>query len=295
MDDQVDWLHVYEQMLKIRLFEEQVNELYTSAKMPGLAHLYSGEEAIAVGVCEALQRDDYITSTHRGHGHCLAKGASIDRMYAELLGKAAGYCKGKGGSMHIADQDTGNLGANAIVGGSAGIATGAAMSSKMRKSSQVAVCFFGDGAINQGIVYEVMNMAALWKLPVLYVCENNLYNEYTPNAETTAGSMTARPLALGIPTEEIDGQDVRLVYTTTRRMVERARQGQGPSFLLCNTYRYYGHHVGDIQRSYYRSKAEEEYWKTERDPLNLLARWLIEQHLADTTVFEAIERRIRSL
>src|SRR5262249_37584779 len=156
-DESDRWLRMYWQMLTIRLFEEQVNELYTSARMPGLAHLYSGEEAVAVGVCSALRRDDYITSTHPGHGHCLAKGAAVDRMFAELLGKVAGYCRGKGGSMHIADQDTGNLGANAIVGGSAGIATGAAMSSKMRGSDQVTVCFFGDGALGQGVVYEVMN------------------------------------------------------------------------------------------------------------------------------------------
>src|SRR5579885_2363092 len=181
------WLRMYELMLKIRLFEEHVNELYLSAKMPGLAHLYSGEEGVAVGVCSALRNDDYITSTHRGHGHCLAKGASVDRMYAELLGKEAGYWRGKGGSMHIADQDTGNLGANAIVGGSAGIATGAAMSIKMRGSYQVVVCFFGDGALGQGVLYEVMNMASLWKFPVIYVCENNLYNEYTHNSQTTAG------------------------------------------------------------------------------------------------------------
>ena len=158
-------LHMYRQMAKIRAFDEQVNELYKSAKMPGLAHLYIGEEAVAVGVCEALRRDDLITSTHRGHGHCLAKGATVDRMFAELLGKEAGYCRGKGGSMHIADQDTGNLGANAIVGGSAGIATGAALSAKMRGSDQVAVCFFGDGALGQGLLYETMNMAALWQLP----------------------------------------------------------------------------------------------------------------------------------
>ena len=170
---QARWLAMYEQMLTIRLFEEHVNQLYLTARMPGLAHLYSGEEAIAVGVCQALRRDDYITSTHRGHGHCLAKGASVDRMFAELLGKEAGYCRGKGGSMHIADQDTGNLGANAIVGGGAGIATGAAMSIKMRGSDQVAVCFFGDGALGQGVLYELMNMASLWKFPVIYVCENN--------------------------------------------------------------------------------------------------------------------------
>src|SRR6266704_4937934 len=183
------WIHFYRQMMKIRLFEEQVNQLYMSAKMPGLAHLYIGQEAVAVGVCETLRQDDYITSTHRGHGHCLAKGASLDRMFAELLGKEAGYCRGKGGSMHIADPDTGNLGANAIVGGSAGIATGAALSAKRLKTGQVAVCFFGDGALGQGLLYEVMNMASLWKLPVIYVCENNLYNEYTPMQEVTAGDI----------------------------------------------------------------------------------------------------------
>src|SRR5712672_2015905 len=200
------WLHFYRQMLKIRLFEEEVNQLYLGAKMPGLAHLYIGEEAVAVGVCEALRRDDYITSTHRGHGHCLAKGASVDRMFAELLGKEAGYCRVKGGSMHIADQDTGNLGANAIVAGSTALATGAAMSSKMRGSDQVAVCFFGDGALGQGVLYEVMNMASLWKLPIIYVCENNMYNEYTHNSETTAGEIGARARAFGILTEEVDGQ-----------------------------------------------------------------------------------------
>jgi TPP-dependent pyruvate/acetoin dehydrogenase alpha subunit len=283
------WMRAYRRMLTIRLFEEQVNELYTSARMPGLAHLYSGEEAVAVGVCEALRRDDYITSTHRGHGHCLAKGASVDRMYAELLGKAAGYCRGKGGSMHIADQDTGNLGANAIVGGSAGIATGAAMSSKMRSSDQVTVCFFGDGALGQGVLYEVMNMASLWKLPVIYVCENNLYNEYTHYSETTAGDLCARARAFGIPAEEVDGQDVRAVYAAAQRMVDRAREGEGPAFLLCNTYRFYGHHVGDVQRTYYRSKEEEERWKAERDPLELLGRWLTAQGIAD----EGELRRIR--
>src|SRR6266581_4352363 len=194
-------LHMYRQMAKIRAFEEQVNELYKSAKMPGLAHLYVGEEAVAVGVCEALRRDDFITSTHRGHGHCLAKGASVSRMFAELLGKEPGYCRGKGGSMHIADPETGNLGANAIVGGSAGIATGAALSAKMRGSGQVAVCFFGDG------------------------------------------ELLARARAFGIHAESVDGQDVQLVHATMRRLVERARRGEGPAFLECKTYRYYGHHV----------------------------------------------------
>src|ERR1700688_4155886 len=214
-------LRMYRQMVAIREFEAQVNELYTRALMPGLAHLYLGEEAIACGVCEALRRTDYITSTHRGHGHCLAKGASPDRMFAELLGKEAGYCKGKGGSMHIADPDTGNLGANAIVGGSAGIATGAAFSAKYLKTGQVAVCFFGEGALGQGLLYEVMNLAALWKLPVIYVCENNLYNEYTHFSETTAGDILARPAAFGIPAESVDGQDVRAVFATSRRIVDQ--------------------------------------------------------------------------
>jgi pyruvate dehydrogenase E1 component alpha subunit len=287
------WLHIYEQMLKIRHFEETVNELYKTAKMPGLAHLYSGEEAVAVGVCEALRRDDYITSTHRGHGHCLAKGAQVDRMFAELLGKAPGYCKGKGGSMHIADPETGNLGANAIVAGGGGIATGAALSSKMRGSDQVAVCFFGEGALGQGVLYEVMNMASLWKLPILYVCENNLYSEYTFYKETAAGDLKARPAAFGILVEEVDGQDVRQVYSASIRLVERARRGEGPAFLLCNTYRYHGHHVGDINRTYYRSKEEEEQWKVHHDPLRIAAQWLSEEQGIQAVLLDDIDAKVR--
>lgn len=288
------WLHMYEQMFRIREFEQQVNELYTTARMPGLAHLYIGQEAVAVGVCEALRRDDYITSTHRGHGHCLAKGAAVDRMFAELLGKEAGYCRGKGGSMHIADPDSGNLGANAIVGGSAGIATGAAMSARMRGADQVVVCFFGEGALGQGLLYEVMNMASLWHLPVIYVCENNLYNEYTHFSETTAGELTARPEAFCIHAEEVDGQDVRAVYATTRRLVERARRGEGTAFMICNTYRYRGHHVGDIDRSYYHPKDEEERWQTERDPLKLLSQWLIDQEFADQETLARIHADVKA-
>jgi pyruvate dehydrogenase E1 component alpha subunit len=287
------YLHMYQQMARIRAFEEKVNELYTGALMPGLAHLYIGQEAIAVGVCEALKIEDYITSTHRGHGHCLAKGASVDRMFAELLGKEAGYCRGKGGSMHIADIDSGNLGANAIVGGSAGIATGAAFSAKHLGDGRITVCFFGEGALGQGLFYEVMNMASLWKLPVIYVCENNQYNEYTHYSETTAGEITARPEAFGIHTETVDGQDVRAIYETMNRLVERVRSGGGPVFLLCNTYRYHGHHVGDIDRTYYRSKEEEQDWKTNRDPLMILSRWLIDQDLADQNIFDKIEAEMK--
>ena len=286
------WLHFYRQMVKIRLFEEEVNQLYLGAKMPGLAHLYIGEEAIAVGVCEALRQTDYITSTHRGHGHCIAKGATLDKMFAELLGKAAGYCRGKGGSMHIADQESGNLGANAIVGGSTGIATGAALSAQMRGTEQVAVCFFGDGALGQGLLYESMNMAALWRLPVIYVCENNQYNEYTHYSETTAGSITVRAEAFGIPTEAIDGQDVRIVHQAAVKSVDKARRGEGPSFILCNTYRFYGHHVGDIDRTYYRSKQEEEEWKSQRDPVQILAHWLLKNRLTDNSSLARIKSTI---
>lgn len=291
--DPEQWLHMYQQMCKIRAFEENANELYLKALMPGITHMYVGEEAIAVGVCEALRQNDYITSTHRGHGHCLAKGAAVDRMFAELLGKEAGYCRGKGGSMHIADQERGNLGANAIVGGSAGIATGAAMSIKMRGTDQVAVCFFGEGALGQGLLYETMNMAQLWKYPVIYVCENNLYNEYTHHSETTAGTMRGRAEAFGIHNVEVDGQDVREVHFTMQALVERSRQTKEPAFMLCHTYRFYGHHVGDINREYYRSKAEEQQWRTNKDPLNILSEWMIEQKLAETQIFEQIQSEVR--
>ncbi len=288
------WRRMYRAMVAIRLFEQKVNELYTRALMPGLAHLYIGEEAVAVGVCEALERTDYITSTHRGHGHCLAKGASPDRMFAELLGKEAGYCKGKGGSMHIADPATGNLGANAIVCGSAGIATGAAFSAKRLATGAVSVCFFGEGALGQGVLYEVMNLAQLFKLPVIYVCENNLYTEYTHFEETTAGDILSRASAFGIEAATVDGQNVRAVHEHAQALVERARRGGGPGFLLCNTYRYHGHHVGDINREYYRSKQEEQTWKSERDPIANFAAWLIEQKIVDKAQLHAIETEIES-
>jgi TPP-dependent pyruvate/acetoin dehydrogenase alpha subunit len=288
------WLRMYRTMVAIRQFEAQVNELYTRALMPGLAHLYIGQEAVAVGVCEALDRTDYVTSTHRGHGHCLAKGASPNQMFAELLGKKAGYCKGKGGSMHIADPATGNLGANAIVGGSAGIATGAAFSSQRLGNGRVAVCFFGEGALGQGVLYEVMNLAQLFKLPVIYVCENNLYTEYTHFSETTAGDVLMRAMAFGLETASVDGQDVRAVNGIAQRLVDRARRGDGPAFLLCNTYRYHGHHVGDINREYYRSKQEEQMWKTERDPIANFGKWLVEEKLADSAALARVQAELES-
>ena len=288
------WLRMYRQMLAIRTFETEVNDLYTRALMPGLAHLYIGEEAVAVGVCEALRLTDYITSTHRGHGHCLAKGAAPHLMFAELLGKEAGYCKGKGGSMHIADPATGNLGANAIVCGSAGIATGAAFSSKRLGNDRVAVCFFGEGALGQGLLYEVMNLAQLYKLPVIYVCENNYYTEYTHYSETTAGDVLSRANAFGLASAKVDGQNVRAVYDLAQHFVERARRGDGPAFLLCDTYRYHGHHVGDINREYYRSKQEEQAWKADHDPVATHRAWLIEQKCADAGTLDRMHSELES-
>lgn len=288
-----DYLRMYTQMVYIRVFEENANQLYLSAKMPGLTHMYSGQEAVAVGICEALKVTDYITSTHRGHGHCIAKGAEYRAMFCELLGKYEGYCLGKGGSMHIADQEKGNLGANAIVGGSAGIATGAAFTAKYQKTDKVTVCFFGDGALGQGILYEVMNMAALWSLPVIYACENNLYGEYTPVAEMAAGKLLARAEAFGIESHEVDGQDVRAVYDLSETLVKKARKGKGPFFILLNTYRYHGHHVGDINREYYRSKEEEKYWKEKQDPIKLLGEWLIKKKIANQTSLDQIQEKIR--
>jgi pyruvate dehydrogenase E1 component alpha subunit len=214
-------------------------------------------------------------------------------MFAELLGREPGYCKGKGGSMHIADHENGNLGANAIVGGSTGIATGAAFSAKHRGTDQVAVCFFGDGALGQGLLYEVMNMASLWSLPVVYVCENNLYNEYTHYLEVTAGGILDRARAFGIESAEVDGQDVRAIFAATSDLVTRARSGGGPGFLLCNTYRYHGHHVGDVDRAYYRSKDEEQLWRSERDPLALHGRWLVAQGLVAEDALTTIEAEAR--
>lgn len=286
------YLRMYRQMLRIRSFEDQANQLYLRALMPGLTHLYAGEEAVAVGVCEGLRNDDYITSTHRGHGHCIAKGAALDRMFAELLGKEAGYCKGKGGSMHIADPDTGNLGANAIVAGSTAIATGAAFSAKRLGNGRVAVCFFGDGALGQGLLYESMNMAAIWKLPVVYVCENNLYNEYTPMGEVTAGDIQTRGPAFGVPSNRVDGQDVQAVYRAAKEMIDRARKGDGPGYLVCDTYRYHGHHIGDINREYYRSKAEEQQWK-ERDPIKLFAAWITSNNVADQAALDKVEAEVK--
>jgi TPP-dependent pyruvate/acetoin dehydrogenase alpha subunit len=287
-----DYLRMYSQMARIRTFEDNANQLYLSAKMPGLTHMYSGEEAVAVGICEALKVTDKITSTHRGHGHCVAKGANFREMFCELLGKEEGYCRGKGGSMHIADQSNGNLGANAIVGGSMGIATGSAFTAKLLGKDDVTVCFFGDGATAQGLLYEVMNMAALWNLPVIYACENNGYSEYTKTEEIAAGSITARAEAFGIEAFTVDGQDVLAVNELTEKLVARSRKGEGPFFIELLTYRYHGHHVGDINREYYRTKEEELVWKTERDPITRFAAWLTREGIASEDELAAIQAEI---
>jgi TPP-dependent pyruvate/acetoin dehydrogenase alpha subunit len=288
-----DYLRMYRQMVRIRTFEDNANQLYLSAKMPGLTHMYSGEEAVAVGICEALKVTDKITSTHRGHGHCVAKGANFKEMFCELLGKEEGYCRGKGGSMHIADQSNGNLGANAIVGGSMGIATGSAFTAKLLGKDDVTVCFFGDGATAQGLWYEVMNMAALWHLPVIYACENNGYSEYTKTDEIAAGSITARAEAFGIEAHQVDGQDVLAVNNLTSKLVARCRKGEGPFFIELKTYRYHGHHVGDINREYYRTKDEEREWKQTKDPITLFAAYLIKEGLATTEDLDAMQAEIK--
>ena len=258
----------YETMFRMRRFEEEVFEFYKQGLMPGLAHLYLGEEAIATGVCAALKENDYIGSTHRGHGHLVARGADIDRMMAEILGKKDGYSKGKGGSMHIMAMDKGILGANGIVGGEIPIATGAAYTVKYLGTDQVVVSFFGESATNEGTFHESINMAAAWDLPIVYVIENNLYGISVDIRSVTKNSnLSDRALAYGIPGVSIDGMDVIEVYRTTEKAVERARKGQGPTLIECKTYRWQGHHVGDPAT--YRSRSnpnEKEEW-IERCPV----------------------------
>jgi pyruvate dehydrogenase E1 component alpha subunit len=259
-------IELYEGMLRIRCFEEKVSELFSKGLIPGFVHLYIGEEAVAVGVCANLTKNDYIASTHRGHGHCIAKGADLKRMMAELFGKKTGYCKGKGGSMHIADYSSGILGANAIVGSNIPIATGAAFAAKSKGTNNVSVSFFGDGASNTGAFHEGINIAAAWKLPVIFVCENNLYAISTRTTRSTAITNIAdRAASYGIPGVIADGMDVMAVYESVHKAVERARKGQGPTLVECKTYRFYGSFEGDTQR--YRTKSEREEWLT-KDPLN---------------------------
>jgi pyruvate dehydrogenase E1 component alpha subunit len=281
-------------MLRIREFDQRALELYREGVMRGTTHPYIGMEAVAVGACAALRPGDRITSTHRGHGHCLAKGGDPRLMMAELLGRAAGYCKGKGGSMHIADVDAGILGANGIVGGGIGLATGAALASRLAGRDDVAVCFFGDGALNQGIFHEAANLAAIWRLPVVYVCENNQY-AMSARADrfTSVADPAVRATAYGFPGDSCDGMDVLAVYAAVGGAVARARAGQGPSLVVCVTYRYLGHHVGDPLN--YRDKAEVEAWRA-KDPIERLRGTLLERRVLTAAEADAmradVEREI---
>lgn len=267
-------IEMYEKMLQIRYFEEKVFELYGQNLVPGTIHLYAGEEAVAVGVCANLRRDDYITSTHRGHGHCIAKGADLGKTMAEILGKKTGYCKGKGGSMHIADFSLGMLGATAVVGAGIPIAAGAGLSVKLRGTDQVVACFFGEGASNQGTFHEGINMAAVWHLPVVFVCENNLYAMGTrQNIVMTIENIADRAVAYGIPGATVDGNDVLAVYEAASAAVNRARQGGGATLIECKTYRQKGHSRVDPAR--YRPKDEVEEW-LKKDPISRFKSKLIE-------------------
>ena len=256
---------MYRTMVRIRVFEERVSKEFAAGNIPGFVHLYIGEEAVAAGACATLNASDCITSTHRGHGHLIAKGGRPDRMMAELFGRRTGYCNGKGGSMHIADTALGILGANGIVGGGINIAAGAALSAKMRGSGQVVLCFLGDGSTNRGTFHEGVNMAAVWDLPVVYVIENNMYAEKTRISDTCKlPNLADRALAFGIPDVTIDGNDAVAVYEAVSESVARARKGKGPTLVECKTYRWHGHYEGDRQS--YKPAAEAEEWR-KRDPI----------------------------
>jgi pyruvate dehydrogenase E1 component alpha subunit len=277
-------IEMYRKMLEIRYFEEKVFELYGQNLVPGTIHLYAGQEAVAVGVCSALRKDDYITSTHRGHGHCIAKGAQLEKTMAEILGKRTGYCKGKGGSMHIADFSINMLGATAVVGAGIPIAVGAALSAKLRKTGQVVACFFGEGASNQGTFHEGINLAAIWMLPVIFVCENNLYAMGTRQSRVMLVENVAdRASAYGIPGVVVDGNDVIKVYQAANEAVKRAREGKGPTLLECKTYRHKGHSRFDPAT--YRPKEEVEKWLKE-DPIIRFQAKLLEMNVLTQSEME---------
>jgi len=281
---------MYRKMLEIRLFEEKVFDLYGQNLVPGTIHLYAGEEAVAVGVCSNLNVDDYITSTHRGHGHCIAKGADLRRTMAEILGKKTGYCKGKGGSMHIADFAVGMLGATAVVGAGLPIAVGAGLSAKLRKTRQVVACFFGEGASNQGTFHESINMASVWTLPVVFVCENNLYAMGTRQSRIMSIQNVAdRAAAYGIPGVIVDGNDVLVVYEAARTAVERARAGKGPTLIECKTYRHKGHSRVDSAK--YRPKEEVEEWLG-KDPIKRFRQAMLGNGILTQTELEHVETEV---
>lgn len=279
---------IYQNMNRIRCFEMKAVSLFESNKLRGSVHLYVGEEAVAATVCSRLNDEDYIASTHRGHGHCIAKGAALDRAMAELMGKATGYCKGRSGSMHIADLSKGNLGANAIVGGGIPIATGAALASRMQGSGRVSVSFFGDGASNEGTFHESLNLAAVWKLPIIFVCENNLYGISVPAWQSTSvEDIGVRGAAYGIPGVTVDGNDVEAIDEAFQAAYERAKAGDGPTLIECKTYRWLGHWTGDPQP--YRSREEVEEWKR-KCPIKRYRERLLEEGLFTGDELNQIER-----
>ncbi len=268
-----DYISYYRTMVTIRKFETLAGELFAAARIPGFIHLSIGQEASAVGVCSCLRKDDYLTTTHRGHGHMIAKGADLKKMVAEIFGKKTGYCKGKGGSMHIADFSLGILGANGVVAGGLPIVTGAGVSIKMRKTDQVAVCFFGDGAANRGTVHEAMNMASIWKLPIVFVIENNHYASTTPqNYACSVNDIYSRSASYNIPGTAVDGNNFLKVREVTLKAVQRARKGEGPSVIENKTYRFRGHFEGDPQK--YRTESEVDAWKNKNDPVKRFADYL---------------------
>lgn len=286
-EDKIDMLY---KMMLIRGFEEKVEELFSLNLIHGSTHLYIGQEATAVGACKALNKDDYITSTHRGHGHCIAKGGDVKYMMAELLGRKTGYCKGKGGSMHIADINIGILGANGVVGGGIPIATGAGLSIKMKGTKQVVICFFGDGAVNQGSFHESLNLASIWNLPVIYIIENNLYGmSMAVNKAVKIDRLADRAKAYNIPGIVMDGNDVIAVYDTVSEAVEKVRNGEGPILIESLTYRWRGHSRSDARA--YRTREEEAEWR-EKCPIKRFKERLISEGLLTEEGFKELQKKV---
>lgn len=283
---------IYERMRTIREFELTVKELFRRGRIPGFVHLYTGEEAVATGICVHLNKSDYISSTHRGHGHCIAKGCDVKGMMAEIFGKSSGLCKGKGGSMHIADFSKGMLGANGIVGGGISLAVGAALAMKTTGTSNVVATFFGDGAANQGVLHESLNLAAIWKLPVIFVCENNQYAESTPVwYATSVENIGDRACAYNIPGVVADGQDVFEVYKVAGEAVQRARVGEGPTLIEAKTYRISGHYEGDTQ-TYQLIEDIERVKGGSRDPIEIFRKRVIESKMLDDHALQLVDQSV---
>lgn len=289
-----DLLRLYEQMLLIRRCEERLAAGYAAGKVPGSLHLSIGQEAVPVGVCAHLGDRDYVTSTHRGHGHYLAKGGDVAAMFAEIWGKREGICRGMGGSMHVADISKGMLGANGIVGAGLAIATGAAVGAQLDGDGTVVVCFFGDGAANQGVLMETLNVATVWGLPLVFVCENNMFSEFTPSREITAGRVSDRARAFDMPVHDVDGNDVTAVWTAARELIGGARAGSGPGFLMADTYRIHGHMERErfiLGEGRYRDDAEIAEWQA-KDPIDRVAAVLVERGLASLSALEDVDAAI---